>query len=265
MKRKIIALLTDFGDTHYVGVMKGVILSINPSIVIVDITHNISRHNVVEGAFILLNTYKYFPAKTIFVVVVDPGVGSGRKAIVVESKRYVFVGPDNGVLYPTIVEDGVENIYMIANPKYMLEKISQTFHGRDIFAPIAGHISRGIELTDIGPRLNLSDIVKMTFNKPIIEEGNIIGEILYIDSFGNIITNIDASLIKEIGSHKGKMSLEINRRKYILPLVKSYSDVGRGKPLLIIDSFNMLEIAVNGGSASEYFSVKSGDKIIVKK
>lgn len=264
MKRRIIALLTDFGDTHYVGIMRGVILSINPNVVIVDITHNIRRHNIVEGAFILLNTYKYFPAKTIFVIVIDPGVGSSRKAIIVKCKRYIFIGPDNGVLYPSIIEDGVEDIYMITNRKYMLENISQTFHGRDIFAPIAGYVSRGIKLSEIGPKLNLSEIAKITFNKPIIRDKKIIGEILYIDGFGNIVTNIDANIIKKLCIGRHRISLEIAEHKYMLPLVKSYSDVDRGKPLLIIDSFNMLEIAINGGDASKYFSTKNGDKIIIE-
>ena len=239
--RRIITITTDFGlADHYVGSMKGVILDINPECSVIDITHEIPKYDITKAALIVRNFYKYFPGDAIHVVVVDPGVGSERKPIAVESEHGIFVGPDNGVFSYVINE--VSKVFEITNKKFMLEDISSTFHGRDIFTPTAAHLSLGASVSDVGEELSSPTL--LNFKQPIIIDNEITGEVIYTDSFGNLITNIpseELSAVSEVivGGH------------VIDTVATSYNDVKAGDILAIIGSSGFLEISVNQGNASE--------------
>jgi len=252
--KRIITLTTDFGaEDHYVGSMKGVILGINRNSVIVDITHNINNHNIFNAALNAQNFYKYFPNNSIHVVVVDPGVGSLRKPIAVQSEHGIFIGPDNGVFSLILEQDQKASVYEITNSEYMLDNVSNTFHGRDIFAPAAAHISLGIDIASIGMKVDSPIILNIT--KPVVNDDEIVGEVVYTDHFGNLTTNIPSNII---GNPR-----EIHLDGYIIDTVaKSYQDVEIGKLLAIIGSSGFLEISVNQGRAADVIKSR---KIIVKK
>ena len=250
---RIITLLTDLGyDDPFVGEMKGVIYKINPNAKIVDITHNIPMADIEKAAFFLLQYYKYFIDGTIHIVVVDPGVGGKRDPIVFSSKGHYFVGPDNGVF--SLIFDDKTTIHLIE--KFTREEISFTFHGRDIFAPAAAWLSKGKEPQMFGKIL--TSPLMINFPKPIVQEDYIIGEVIYIDHFGNITTNIPASILQE------NIELVV-QNKTIKGLYPSYDSVSIGEPLLIINSFGYLEIAVNGGNASEIFSLKRHSSVKIRR
>ncbi|PVX23581.1 MAG: hypothetical protein CW691_10170, partial [Candidatus Bathyarchaeum sp.] len=187
----IISLLSDFGNRDpYVAEMKAVILSINPETRIVDITHEIEKFSIRMGAYVLASASPYFPKKTVHVAVVDPGVGTKRRPIIVETCRSFYVGPDNGLLMLAAQKEGIKSVYVICNPKYLLSIVSNTFHGRDIFAPSAAYLAKGIKPSDFGPAIQ--DYVFPEFVKPCTKNGQLVGEVLHIDDFGNIISNISA-------------------------------------------------------------------------
>ncbi|MCS7365944.1 MAG: S-adenosyl-l-methionine hydroxide adenosyltransferase family protein [archaeon GB-1867-035] len=263
MKRNIITLLTDFGEKDpYVAAMKGVILTIAPHVKIIDITHNITKFNIREGAFILASIIKYFPRNTIHVGVVDPGVGSLRKPIIAVTKRSILIGPDNGLLMLAAEREGLLKVLEIRRHKFLLEEVSYTFHGRDIFAPVAAYIANGVKPEEIGEEVE--EYVKLPFPKPRILKKKIIGEIIHIDDFGNIITNISIKeLQKKSISIGSEITVEIHGEKEKLNLKDSYSKVEVEQTLAIIDSFNLLEIAVNQGNAARKYNVKVGEKITV--
>jgi S-adenosylmethionine hydrolase len=241
--RRVVTLTTDFGiKDHYVGAMKGVMLSINPDILIVDITHQIPPQHILSGAVTLRNFYRYFPRGTIHVAVIDPGVGSGRKPIALEVDGYIFVGPDNGIFTFVCGESKSAKVFEISNPKYVLPNVSHTFHGRDIFAPAAAHISLGASLEGLGKRVKKT--VTISIKEPEIRSNEIIGEFIYIDSFGNMISNIPAKLIK------AKSRIYVGKR-IINGISKSYADGQEGELLAIVGSSGLLEISVNQGRASD--------------
>jgi S-adenosylmethionine hydrolase len=260
----VIALLTDFGvDDPYVGVMKGVILSINPNAVIVDITHSVGKYQVLQGALILRSCYRYFPKGTIFTVVVDPGVGSVRRAIAIRTSSYVFIGPDNGVLTPAAFDDGIIDVYEVR--KYTLPAVSRTFHGRDVFAPVAAYISKGGLIEDIGGRVSVDSITTIEVSGAEVHNGEIIGKVVYIDSFGNAVTNIHPNNLRSLGIDEGELvNVEVNRVQYRIPWVKAYSDVKQGELLIITNSFNYIELSVNQGNASKTLKLEIGSEIVVK-
>lgn len=262
-------LITDYGyKDPYVGVVKGVIKSINPHADIVDLTHGVERHNILEAAIMLLISAKYFPIGTIFIVIVDPGVGSGRRAILIETKNYILIGPDNGCLTLLAEIDGVRKVIDISNSKYRLQEVSHTFHGRDIFAPVAAWISKGTPLEEIGVELNYENILKLGFTKPSINkhEKQIDSSAMYIDIFGNIMTNISRELIDELGFKYGdKLTLMINDKHYSCTYETSFSKVPVGEIACYINSWNYFEIAINMGSAASKLGVSTGTKIIIKQ
>jgi len=263
--RGVITLLTDFGSKdHYVASMKGVILNICPRAIIVDITHDVPKFSISTAAFILKCSYKYFPKDTIHVVVVDPGVGTKRRAITVETRNYVFVGPDNGVLMMAALDDGIRRVYSISNPEILRDKISFTFHGRDIFAPVAAHITCGFKIENVGERIDnylIPDFVQARKYDKTIE-----GEVVHIDDFGNVITNITRRDINSIGLNYGeKVNLRINDKEYVLPFMETFGCLEKGQPVLIIDSEEYLELCVNLGNAAELFKAKIGDRIILNR
>lgn len=252
---KTVALLTDFGlADNFVGVMKGVILSINPRVNIVDISHSVEPHNIFMGAFLLKTSFRYFPKGCIFLVVVDPGVGSEREPVIIYTKNYFFVGPDNGVLSPAANEDTIEEIVRIENKRYFLKNVSDTFHGRDIFAPVAAYLSKGKRCSLFGRSLN--SIKGLEIPRPRIDRDVLKGKVIYIDRFGNLVTNVDKALFKKFIRNK-KFKIKIKDAK-INSISKSYQTAGQGLPLAIFGSSDFLEISVNSGSAEEYFDAKKG-------
>ena len=258
----VITLLSDFGDL-YPASMKGVIYGINPDANIVDISHSVPAQDIKAGAFMLMAAAKYFPSGTVHVAVVDPGVGTNRRTIAIraESTEYgvhFFIGPDNGLLIPAAAIIGDFKVYEITNDTLFRDAdVSATFHGRDIFAPVGAHISNGFEIEKIGRRIN--DYTILDFGNGV-KNGDIIeGRIIFIDSFGNIITNIKS----EIVDYKSGDLLEIWGEQIVFQ--SSYGFLGEREPLALIGSHGYLEIAVNQGSAAQFYGKKQDDGIIVRK
>lgn len=262
---RIITLTTDFGTSDaYVGVMKGVILGINPNVQIVDITHAVPPQDIHEAAFLIHSAYRYFPKGTIHVIVVDPGVGSDRRTIVCQTDGAFFVCPDNGILTYLLqeVENGGEqsaDVVAIQNQVYCLPEVSQTFHGRDIFAPVAAHLSLGVPLDDIGPPVR--DLVQLPIPDLKVSDRKLTGQIIKIDSFGNAITNISETALTRL---KSAPNYEITIGSIQLRRInRAYAESEIGESLAIIGSFGMLEIAVNGGSAEAALGLKWGDAVVI--
>lgn len=250
-----IVLLTDFGDSPYTGIMKGVIKNINPEVEIIDLNHSISPQNVIEAAFVLNGSYKYFPKESIFVCVVDPGVGTSRKILIVKTKDYTFVVPDNGIMSLIIGKDKPVKVVSVENKRYFLKKVSNTFHGRDIFAPVAAYLSQGIKPVSFGK--TVKKINKFKIEKPEKKGDRILGLILYVDRFGNLISNIESDMIKD----KKKDHMIMIKGEIIKGINNSYEEVLSGQPLALIGSFGYLEISLNQGSAKDYFGCGIGTVI----
>lgn len=260
----LITLLTDFGlADEYVGLMKGVILSINPLAKIIDLTHQIDPQDIVQAAYTIKSSYKYFPKGTIHVLVVDPGVGTCRPVIALEKEGHIFLAPDNGLLSLLINGKKDNCIISVNNSKYFLKNISRTFHGRDIFAPIAAHITKGVKLHEMGYPIDKKKLVQTKIPVPYtLFDGGIEGSIIFIDRFGNLITNIDAGFMdKNIKSKKDNNIKVILGNKEIHGLSDNYKSVNIQSPLAIIGSKRCLEISVNCGNAKEYFKAEKGDKV----
>ena len=259
----IISLLSDFGHKDpYVAEMKAVILSINPQARIVDVTHEIEKFNIRMGAYILASAARYFPRKTVHVGIVDPGVGTQRRAIVVETRRSFYVGPDNGLLMIAAQKEHIKHVYKINNPKYMLSKVSKTFHGRDIFAPAAAHLMGGTSPSCFGPTID--DYVVPKFAKPCERNGELVGEVLHVDDFGNTISNISVEDLKKVGVREGTtLQIRVNDKTVFLRFCSTYGKVVAGTYLSLVGSEGFLEVAVNQGSASKFFGAIAGDTFCV--
>lgn len=254
-----IALLTDFGSSDwFVGSMKGVILDINPEATIVDISHHIPPGDIHAAAFSLLACYKSFPKGTIFIVVVDPTVGSSRKAIVAETENYLFVGPDNGVFSFVLKENERNMVFKIEKNSYFKKPVSKTFHGRDIFAPVGAFLSKGVIPSEIGRQKKRW--VSIDWPGVEVTEGNIKGAVIYIDHFGNAFTNITEESLKII--NRKEFFVTIKGKKSI-PVCQYYNEAGKGKVCALINSAGYLEIAVNGGSAARRYNLAIGTTISV--
>ena len=261
MRKPTITLLTDFGlKDHYVASMKGVILGINPQCTLIDITHQVSPQDIQEGAFLLANSYSSFPKGTIHLSVVDPGVGGIRKPILLVSQNYFFVGPDNGLFTLVAQREKVKKVIVLTQQKYFLPKLSTTFHGRDIFAPVAAHLSLGTQPCAFGYQTR--SWVKIKFEKPAIEEGKLLGEVLYIDSFGNLVSNIDEKMFFRFTKNYPYV-IWVGKKK-IHRLGKGYWEGKPGEPMALIGSGGYLEISTNKGNAQKTFKVKRGDSIQVE-
>jgi S-adenosylmethionine hydrolase len=239
--------------------MKGVILRIQPRAELVDLVHELPPGDILAGALALASSFQFFPPGTVHLVVVDPGVGSSRAAIAVETKNYFFVGPDNGVLSLALGRDRVKSVRQLANPKLQLKKVSRTFHGRDIFAPAAAYLSTGVPLREFGDEL--PDYERIRFPWPTGGGGRYTGEIIYIDHFGNALTNLPVEL--DVFRNADGVKVWVGQRKQPFPLVNFYGAVGKGKPLGILGSAGLLEIAVNQGNAASQCGLKVGTRVIV--
>jgi S-adenosylmethionine hydrolase len=264
MQEPIITLLTDFGERDpYVGAMKGVILSICPQAKIIDLSHDIEKHNIYEGALFLYSIIKYFPKHTIHLVVIDPGVGSKRKSLILQTDSYFLVGPDNGVLSLAPINAKIQKVFEITNPTYFLQPISDTFHGRDIFAPVAAHLANNRAPEKFGPLIE--DWIRIEIPKPRVETSEIQGEIIHIDKFGNLITNIPKDIVQNRDGLQPKyIQIKIRDRELEIPLCSSYTQVGIGEFLAIFGSTNFLEISKNQENAADALNVKVKEKVSVK-
>lgn len=260
----IITLLSDFGlKDPFVAEMKAVILSICPDAMIVDISHQVRKFDIRMGSFILAQAAPYFPDGTIHVAVVDPGVGTKRKLIIIEGENSLYVGPDNGLLMLAAQREEVSRIYEIANPRYMLKEVSTTFHGRDIFSPAAAHLARGTSPLDFGSEI--LDPVTPSFAKPATQKGKMRGEVIHIDGFGNIITNIAPKDLRKIDLEQARsLRVRLGDEDLTLRFCTAYGEVPRNTPLALVGSSGFLEVAVNRGDASETFRAKTGDKLVIE-
>jgi len=259
----IITLLSDFGlKDAYVAEMKAVILSINPNARIVDITHEIEKFNVRMGAFILASATPYFPEGTVHVAVVDPGVGTKRRPIIIQTKRSLYVGPDNGLLVLSALKEEISHAYHIKKPEYMRQKVSTTFHGRDIFAPAAAHLSMGYSPSQFGPEIKDYGVPK--FAKPYMKRNKLVGEVMHVDDFGNVVTNISYRDLEKLKTGLGDLlHMGIRRKKFDIRFCSAYSEVPVRTPLVIVGSHNFLEISINQGNASKTLNLKIGDSISI--
>ena len=280
--RPVITLTTDFGiNDPFTGIMKGVLLNIVPDAQIIDITHNIEPQNITQAALVLNAAYPWFPRKTVHVVIVDPGVGGSlikntgrapsirtdesrlgvviRRAIVVQSKFQTFLGPDNGVLTPILHPDS--RTYEITNKKYFLNDISNTFHGRDVFAPCAGWLASGVEPSKVGPRVLKP--ARQEFAKPHLKDTTLHGEIIHIDHFGNLTTNISAELIHEHITSSDTIEVRIGKHR-ISGLVTGYYQMKPGQLGAIINSWNHLEIFCREDNAQKKLKAKAGQSVTLR-
>jgi len=268
----VIALLTDFGlrGSHYVASMKGVILKINPNVKIVDIAHMVSPYSIIEASYLIKSSYRYFPEYTVFILVIDPGVGSSRNILALETEsHYYFVGPDNGLFPNILFEDEIEECVIVNNENYFVEPVSQTFHGRDIMAPVGAYITNGIPLPNFGSYFNPKKFVHYPIKYELKPKEHIIEcTIQYVDSFGNITTNIPIkdNLIRdtEIELYEGKSIIFSANNKEIKGIYAShFADVPKKNLLFLKGSSNFLEISINQGNAAENLNVSIGDIIII--
>jgi len=256
----IITLTTDFGAADwFVGTMKGVILSLQPGAQIVDITHEMPAGDIRAGAFALAASYKFFPKRTVHVAVIDPGVGSQRKAIAVQTLNYYFVGPDNGVLSLALAREKIQAVHQITNEQLFLRPLSNTFHGRDVFAPVAAKLSNGLALGKVGA--TIKKFVKLNWPEARRTADSMKGEIVYIDRFGNAITNMRNGRFTSMGKSSCEIFLKDKR---LCSLQEFYQAVAHGAPVAVRGSSGFLELAANGDSASKKFKLKVGQAVIAR-
>jgi S-adenosylmethionine hydrolase len=261
LDRPIITLTTDFGyDDSFAGVMKGVILKINPRAEIVDITHGVAPHDIREAAYTIGTTYRFFPDDTVHVVVVDPGVGSQRRPLLVLTDHHYFIGPDNGVfshIY-SATHDVLEVVHITAD-HYFLSSHSPTFQGRDVFAPVAAYLSRGVGMLKFGEQI--TDYQKIELPVPFVtREGVLQGEVIHIDRFGNAITNVTKADMEKVGG-TGTGTVKVLFGESELPLKKFYSDAAAGSLCCLWNSSGYLELFTDRGSAAAKYNISLGDAV----
>lgn len=264
MRPSVIALISDLGTKDYfVGAIKGTILSINPSAKIIDITHEIARHDVRAAAFTLANVATSFPKSSIFIAVVDPGVGTKRRCILLQTKNgLLFIGPDNGVFTLVAQRFGIAKIYEITNKALMNRDISLTFHGRDIMAPVAAYLSLGVKPAKVGPAIKT--IRSIENPQPKLTRSELSGHILNIDRFGNLATNIDAATALRFAKVGENLKVKIRGKALTAKFVHTFGEVTRGERLCFVGSSGVLEFAKNMGDLAEELKVKIGDEFIIQ-
>jgi S-adenosylmethionine hydrolase len=261
-----VVFMTDFGTgDDSVALCKGVMYGIAPNLRIVDLTHQVTPFSIQDGARFLFGATPYFPAGAVFVVVIDPGVGSTRKPVVVKSKRgQFFVLPDNGLMTMVEDRDGIEGIREITNQKWMIgARISSTFHGRDIFSPVGARVARGDDWTQVGPALK--QLVRLDLKPAKLDDKGLGGEVLALDGpYGNLVTNIGADDFLQLGYQRGeKLKVTIAGREIEMPFVKTFSDVPLKQPLLFIDSRGRVSFAVNQGSFAATYGIEPPQPIVI--
>lgn len=261
-----IAILTDFGHRdHYVGVMKGVIAAIAPGAPLIDITHGVPPQSIAAGALALRESWRFFPPRTVFLVVVDPGVGTSRLPVAVQTRAGArFVGPDNGVLSLALEEARPTMAVELRTPRYRLARVSATFHGRDIFAPAAAHLWRGARLAAMGPPVR-DGLVHLELPEPREGVSELRGEVLYADGFGNLVSNIGPDALAHFRVRFPGMPLSVRINTGApMEIREAYGSVRKGVPLATFGSFELLEIAVRDGSAASRFAAGPGAVVIIR-
>jgi len=268
--RPTIVFMTDFGVVDdSVAICKGVMYSIAPDLRIVDLTHQVTPFSILDGARFLYGATAYYPAGTVFVVVIDPGVGSSRKAVVVKSKRgQYFVLPDNGLMTLVQDRDGLESAREITNPAWMIgAALSSTFHGRDIFSPAGAHLARGDDWTQVGPELDVAKLVRLDMAPAKLDDRGLSAQVIATDGpFGNLVTNISGEDFLKLGYEPGQtVPVTIGTTKLKLPFVRTFSDVPLQKPLLYIDSRGHVGFAINQGSFASIYAIKPPQPIFIPR
>ena len=261
MARPIVTLTTDFGlSDHFVGAIKGVILNLNPEAEIIDISHEVRSHDILDGAFTIAQAYRFFPNHTIHMVVVDPGVGSQRRPILVSAGIYRFICPDNGVLSFILAREEEHEVRHVTSDYYFLSPVSNTFHARDIFAPIAGWLSRGVELAKFGDPI--TDYVRFAVPRPkAVNEKTVKGVVLKVDRFGNAITNISAQDVPLLFQQNPPPFRITAGKGEITKLNQFYAQSAPGDLFAIVGSGGYLELATNRGSAARLLGVDRGTEV----
>lgn len=263
MQRPIVTLTTDFGlNDHFIGTMKGVILNIAPNAEIVDICHSVQPYDILDGALALAESYNYFPVRTVHVVVVDPGVGSARRPIIASSDRHNFVAPDNGVLSLMYAREERLHVRHVNSDHYFLQPISNTFHGRDVFAPVAAYLAKGLDHDKFGPEI--TDYVRFNAPKPkAVDAKTLRGVVLKVDRFGNLITNFTPNDVPALFDGQATGFRIIVGKKEITTIKSSYSEGTPGEVFGILGSMGYLEIAANRGAANQLTSAAKGTDVNV--
>lgn len=258
-----VTFLSDFGlQDDFVGTCHGVIKRIAPQAQVIDITHGIPPQQVLQGALVLANTVPYMP-EGVHLAVVDPGVGSARRALALrDAEGRLYVGPDNGLLIPAAERKGIEAAWELANPDYALESISRTFHGRDLFAPAAAHLVAGVEPSELGPPLAVDALVRLDLPTPEIGPNRIGATILYVDSFGNVALNLTREHVTEIGIVPGtQVELELGGERFYALAARTFADARAGDIMLFEDSYRNMSVAISNGNAAELLHARAGQSL----
>lgn len=258
----IVTLTTDFGPSEYVAAMKGVLLGMDKDLRIVDIRHDIAPGNVAEGAFALFAAAPHFPF-AIHIGVVDPGVGTARRALAVTCEGAIFVGPDNGLLMPAAKRMGVKDVRELSNPAFWRQPVHATFHGRDIFAPVAVHLAMGAKVADLGP--SVRDPVDLDFGTPDATKDGFRADVIYVDRYGNVVTNVPGKLAEERWPFGATIRVEAHRHEFHAPFLRTYGLAGKGALLLTSGSHGFLELAANGGNAAQVTGIRMWDSLMFRE
>ncbi|MGB7438783.1 MAG: SAM-dependent chlorinase/fluorinase [Candidatus Acidiferrum sp.] len=263
MSNPIITLTTDYGtNDHLVGVLKGVILKINPEVTLVDITHAVTPYDLLDGALAIASAYSYFPPRTIHVVIVDPGVGTERRPILVSGQNQYFIAPDNGVLSGVYDKEQNFAVRHLTSEHYFMQRVSKTFHGRDVFAPVAGWLSKNWQPASMGEVIE--DFKRFAMPKPKEADGLLKGVVLKVDSFGNLITNFRAEDLSPESVEKGQVFLQVGSHA-VTRIVLMFASGNAGEPVAYIGSSGYVEIAVNKGNASKTLGIGRGTPVLLSK
>ena len=257
----VITLLTDYGiSDSYVAEVKGAMLKISPDATIVDISHDVGNYDIESGAFHLARAAPYFPDGTVHVCVVDPGVGSTRKPIIVEARGACFVGPDNGLMAPAAERLGVEDIWEITKTDMLPTRVSYVFDGRDVFGPTGAHISMGVPPNKLG--IQIGDMIRLPAYTPRLEGDTVHTQVIHVDGFGNLVTNVTYETLEKIGaSGDARLKVTVRGRELDLLYAKRFSAVPEGEPLLLVAGGGYLEISVNQGNAAKRLGLSKGTQI----
>ncbi|HVO10537.1 MAG TPA: SAM-dependent chlorinase/fluorinase [Vicinamibacteria bacterium] len=259
----VIALLTDFGlQDHYVGAMKGAILTVCPQATLVDVLHEVPRHDVAAGALALDASFRFFPPGTVFLAVVDPGVGSERRALGFAAGGWLFVGPDNGLFTHVLEAHPAARVHLLANPALQRRPLSLVFHGRDLFGPAAAHLACGFPLDEVGPRVE--DPVRLPLPPRLHTEGACEGTVLATDHFGNVITSVTQADLRQLTAETAG-ELEVRLGGQDMPLVSTYSDVAPGEACAVVGSSGRVEVAVNRGRGDRLPGAVPGARVVVRR
>ena len=261
MSARIITFTTDFGsDSHYVAQMKGAALAIQPDATLIDITHSVPPQDVRYGAWVLAESCPVFPSRTIHIAVVDPGVGTSRAILAMQTDNFIYIAPDNGLLTRVAQQDNVQQLISVENPIFYGKNVSNTFHGRDIMAPVAAHLSRRVSLQELGPARE--KMVRLSWPEPNCDAQTITGEVVAIDQFGNLLTNIDGATLNRAGD-LGHVAICCGKTTCD-GVQTTYGDVQTGQLLALLGSSGHLEIAITNGNAADALSVSCGASVVVR-